>query len=589
MKKSQFIICVCLVMTAPAWGVIDFQADPIWTSADSRCSTGGAVGDVDGDGYLDFVVANGNDMAIEPEVVYFGSAGGLATSPLWISGDTDYSGHCDLGDLDGDGLPELVVGNYIESSQGFTPSITKIYYNLGDQFESSPSWTSSDLNNTFSVALGDVDGDGDLDIACANGEAYTHKPQQNDLYLNTDGIFDDFPAWISGDEDASYDVMFADFDADGDLDLAVANSGAPTKVYSNLGTELESFPSWQADFADSDNSLSWGDIDSDGWLELAVITNDQLSPGTGKIKIFKNRGGVLDTYPEIILEIPVNGMGSAVMWQDFDFDGDQDLATGSWWGTASIFENSGTELSAEPTWTGSNTFVVEVLEYLPTADAFSVEETFYADGNNALFTLSKTPIIRIEDILVSGTPINIGDYCYDSTMGWLSLGVELIPGEDVIVTYMPAGAGYLLGTSWGNSGAQGPNYGYMNLSPEQTPTPFPEDRVLEIKINEPEFSGGDAINVFVEILNPLDAISVDFYTIMEVEGLYFFYPGWKQTLDKSVLNLDAADKTRVPVFLFSFPEPIGYSGVIRLYSAIFHPETFDFVCPLDFVDFRLQD
>jgi len=471
MKRLRDIALICIIISISyiGYAAIDFQLSPHWTSGDSRCSTGGVAGDVDNDGYMDFIIGNGNDMTSEPEVVYFGTGDGLEIDPSWVSADSDFSGHCVIGDLDGDGLPELVLGNYKENP-GFSPGTTKIYYNLGTGFESEPSWISSDLNNTFSVALADVDGDGDLDVATANGEAYSSSPQANEIYFNDMGLIADTPGWISGDVDSSYDLMFADYDRDGDLDLAVANAGTSTRVYQNDGAGLETYASWSASTADSDNSLTWGDINGDGWLELIVATNAQLDPGTGTIRIFSNNSGTLETTPSTVLT-PANDLGSAIYAHDLDGDGDVDLAAGSWWGSVIIYENLGGSLTTDPVWTSSNTFVVEALDGLKfdLDMVTSEDQTFIYDGSTKIFLLDKIPVFEVCGVSVEGTPLTPSDYCYDRHAGWVSIGVSLTPGQEITVCYKYSIPNYLVGSSWGDGGAQGPNYAYLNLAP--TPTP----------------------------------------------------------------------------------------------------------------------
>ena len=75
------------------------------------------------------------------------------------------------------------------------------------------------------VALGDVDGDGDLDLVCGN------NAQNATLYLNDGGILQLFPAWSSGPADNTRDVALGDIDRDGDLDLVCGNNGQTTKLY----------------------------------------------------------------------------------------------------------------------------------------------------------------------------------------------------------------------------------------------------------------------------------------------------------------------------------------------------------------------
>ena len=88
-------------------------------------------------------------------------------------------------------------------------------------------WMSGDADITYSVAWGDVDGDGDLDLAAGN------YGQANKVYLNQGGFQGgvlgmlqtaaDTP-WISGDIGKTLSVVFGDVDGDGDLDLAAGNS-----------------------------------------------------------------------------------------------------------------------------------------------------------------------------------------------------------------------------------------------------------------------------------------------------------------------------------------------------------------------------
>ncbi len=607
-----FIHCLgfaLMLHSAQTGAAINIDPEPGWISADERCSTGGYIADVNNDGFPDFIVSNGNDMGSEAEVVYFGSAYGLSESAGWTSSDFSYSGHCVAGDLTGNGLPDLVVANYIASPSGFTETTSKIYFNTGQGFESAPSWTTADMHNTFSVALGDVDNDGDLDIATANGEAYSSRPQSNQIYFNDAGLIGTLPGWTSSDLDCSYDVEFADFDLDGDLDLAVANSGSPSRIYLNWGEGLETTASWSADTEDNDNSLAWGDIDADGFPDLAIISNRQLQ-GSGKIKIFRNRNGVISNTPDVIIPVPDNGYGSALLWADFDADGDADLAAGSWWGNVCIFENSGAQLSDTPCWMSNNHFVIESLTCLPQPESATVQETaFFGDGSTSLFQLPRFPIYRPITVAVDHQKTAASAYCCDPVSGWVSFAEAPEAGAEITVRYTCGNVGVLLATSWGDNNADGPNYGYRNLSvptpsptgtpvpatPTATPVPGtptatpPDDAVqLTVMMNSTEFHGNDPLVCHVDIWNPFSPFSVDFYTLLEIEGQYFFYPGWNQDLQYEPLDLNQGLNT-IEIFNFILPDPIGYTGPVTLISAIFRPGTYDLVCDFDQIEMFFSD
>jgi len=90
----------------------------------------------------------------------------------------------------------------------------------------------TDKARTASVAAGDIDGDGDIDIVAANGR---HWPDGNELFINNG--YGKFTVSRPLDDlaETSYAAELADLDGDGDLDLAVGNDMAPNGIYLNDG------------------------------------------------------------------------------------------------------------------------------------------------------------------------------------------------------------------------------------------------------------------------------------------------------------------------------------------------------------------
>ena len=64
-------------------------------------------------------------------------------------------------------------------------------------------------------------------------------------------------------------MAWADWDLDGDLDVAVAAEYEPTRVFSNDGTGAFQL-TWMAKESDGARAVAWGDLDGDGDLDLAV-------------------------------------------------------------------------------------------------------------------------------------------------------------------------------------------------------------------------------------------------------------------------------------------------------------------------------
>ncbi|MCP4963860.1 MAG: hypothetical protein GY926_01350, partial [bacterium] len=220
-----------------------------------------ALGDVDGDGDLDLAVGNGSGQGNR---IYLNDGAGAFTDSGQAIGSGD-SHSVALGDVDGDGDLDLAVVNY-------SGEANRIYLNDGaGAFTDSGQALGS--GNSWSVALGDVDGDGDLDFAVAN------YGQANHVYLNslsgTWGVSDFADSGQALGSGSSYGVALGDVDGDGDLDLAVGNSsGEANRIYLNDGTGTFT-DSAQALGSGWSLAIALGDVDGDGDLDLAVGNVDR--------------------------------------------------------------------------------------------------------------------------------------------------------------------------------------------------------------------------------------------------------------------------------------------------------------------------
>ncbi len=219
---------------------------------------------------------------------------------------------------------------------------------------------SDSVRHTRGVAWGDVDGDGDLDLAVGNGQYFADGYNQvNQLYINRSEVqiedrgedFKDFEESDIGD--FGHDtraVAWGDWDGDGDLDLAVANDGQANQVYVNVDGQLKLSEApalgWTAPMSLSSTSLAWGDWDGDGDLDLAVGNNG--SPN----QVYQNISDTLILDPDndlgwqSPLSLTLNTTG--VAWADWDKDGDLDLTVANYDGVDQIYENISDTLMFDP-------------------------------------------------------------------------------------------------------------------------------------------------------------------------------------------------------------------------------------------------
>jgi hypothetical protein len=333
--------------------------EAVWVSTHRGYGTGGGFADIDRDGDEDLVVSHGNDMDPGHLVVFENLDGTLSEEPSWLSAETAYYGHLSIGDVNGDGFPDVAVSRFLGDARFDEPGGLEVYLNRDGVLESRPSW-SVDGFFSFSLDLGDVDGDGDLDLGVAVGEAYRNDPDYARMFLNDGtGQFGEDAAWMSAELGHSFDVSWADMDGDGQLDLAFAEQGRGHRIYRNEGGVLSAYPWWSAAPEDGPfegNTLDVGDVNGDGYLDLAVSDNDQLG-GAGAVRVWCG--------PDLSLCWEVaQPYASAVEFEDYDLDGDLDLAYGGWWAAVQLVENVGGRLATEPLWTSAkDDIVVEAIEW----------------------------------------------------------------------------------------------------------------------------------------------------------------------------------------------------------------------------------
>jgi subtilisin-like proprotein convertase family protein len=322
-------------------------ANSVWASAESSATRSVAWGDYDGDGDLDLIVGNSLN---QPNRLYRNDGGQLTTSGVWASPEGDQTLSVAWGDYDNDGDLDLVVGNSGTSGQP-----NRLYRNDGGTLTASAVYASNSTDHTSTVAWGDVDGDGDLDLAVGNSGEF------NQIYRNDSGpgvITPTFTlAWTAPQTNTTTSLAWGDVDGDGDLDLAVGNSGEANQLYLNETAPGAVTPTltlaWSSTETDPTNSLAWGDYDGDGDLDLVVGNGCSAAPTCRSFRLYRNDGGALTT--SAAWSSTESNLAHSVAWGDADNDGDLDLAVGYSYQPIRLYRNDNGALQATAVWTSTET------------------------------------------------------------------------------------------------------------------------------------------------------------------------------------------------------------------------------------------
>ena len=174
---------------------------------------GVALGDFNGDGALDIVTSNFYDYSNGATVLLNNGGGTFGPGDPYFAGY--YADKIAVGDLNGDGALDFALTNY------YSNSVT-VLMNKGDGTFALPAvYYVGGSYGTSSIALGDVNGDGKLDIVAGVAYDYSYNGFVATLLNNGDGTFSSSQSLSSGYDTNS--VALGDLNGDGRPDLVAAN------------------------------------------------------------------------------------------------------------------------------------------------------------------------------------------------------------------------------------------------------------------------------------------------------------------------------------------------------------------------------
>jgi len=257
-----------------------------------------ALADFDGDGALDVLLGSWD----VPASVWWNDGRGTFTKGVFPSVTGCFA--FGVGDLNGDARPDIYVG---------TVTADRVILNAGDRKFTA---TRQFLGNgpTAGVALGDMDGDGDLDVVAAGWDE-VGRVWANDGAGNLTQLcqIDAVTLHVHG-------AVLADIDGDRDLDcfFAIAGRISDRSVWLNDGTGRLT-PAGYDLGTDLQQGIAVADLDLDGDLDIALAIGAGGTPLPSRVWL-RQEDGFVDSGLRL-----GEGFAGGVAAGDLDGDGDEDL------------------------------------------------------------------------------------------------------------------------------------------------------------------------------------------------------------------------------------------------------------------------
>jgi uncharacterized repeat protein (TIGR01451 family) len=412
-----------------------------------------AVGDMDGDGYVDMVASTNSINASCPVVWYRNERGTLVyRSCLW-SGATAALG---LADFNNDGCLDLAVGSFpnrvyvlrgycrsgswnyllpsilIDDSTEFLPydfawgdydedgwldlaaafplqKEARIYHNHFGQNFDKPSVISTRIFFTpLGVDWGDYDGDGALELAVSDSPPVIYKYQ--DQHFAPQFALSGFA------DEQIWSVRGIHLSEGGGLDLVLTSRDRPSALFSAFAPRLT--PHWVVTFTGAANSAAWGNASGNDGLDLLLGAGGQ----SGSSQLLDNQRGVFSLIRRFAVQ---DWPPHDVAFGDVDGDGDLDVVVGSQMGVRIYAADN----DVTPMWTGAFVSARNVVALGDVNDDQRLD-LLVGDDNGVTVYLNRGGAVSFSRVFTAADISNVrnvawGDYDNDGYLDFVAAGSQV--------------------------------------------------------------------------------------------------------------------------------------------------------------------
>lgn len=414
--------------------------------------------DVDGDGILDLAVLHQNSEYVS---IRLGNGDGTFAAAVNHSvGSGLHVKHGAFGDINGDGFIDLVI-----ATSSLSTNLVSILNDGDGTFTVGTAFAATaDFHPDF-VGFADLDGDGDLDLMLSSQFQYFGSDVAGRMLNNGSGVFSGFNLWSVGSQPVS--MTAADIDGDHDLDIAVANmnGNSITLLIMNGTGGLTTTRTISQDVS-SPRAVAFHDVNGDGDLDMFVANHNG-----NNVLMFENTGSIGSTAPFAFFpssfSTGANTFPHKLAFADTDADGNTDMVVagadlfifpGNGSGGFDAMETVALDFSphsmavADLSGTGSADFAFinlagDELEIMLNAVPPNVVSV--SPSNTALFVSATSDIVVVFDrdmddatltastVRVEGSRSGVasGTYGYNAGTKTLTIsGLDFMPGEVVSVS-----------------------------------------------------------------------------------------------------------------------------------------------------------